>query len=82
MIPRLAKRAANAAGRGIFLKYLDPKKFVKIESCLRFDALSQLKPETQTKLGAIISLNHATSYFTTVCFLSFSQISAILAIVK
>ena len=48
MIPRLAKRAANAAGKGIILKYLEfltnySKKFVKIESCLRFDAQSQLK---------------------------------------
>ena len=51
MIPRLAKRAANAAGKGIILKYLEFLtnysifffKFVKIESCLRFDANSQLK---------------------------------------
>ena len=51
MIPRLAKRAANAAGKGIFWNILifwqiiqkNSSKFVKIESCLRFDAQSQLK---------------------------------------
>ena len=45
MIPRLAKRAANAAGKGIILKYLEflTYKILQIESCLRFDAKSQLK---------------------------------------